>query len=294
MAKDDKMKLAIITGLSGAGKTEALRYFEDAGYYCIDNLPAHMILELIDFFVEKDKDINKIAVAVDLRSGYFFEDIFKVLEQLKKNKIIHKILFLESSKNVLVRRFSLTRRKHPLVTDGDLNAGIEEEIERTHDLKKKADIVIDTTLLSPKELRIEITEQFMSDTEKKGLLQVNIISFGFKYGIPQNAEIIMDVRFLPNPFYNEKLKNLTGKNCEVTRYVHTRQETKQFVAMFKDMLDFLIPNYIQEGKSYLCIGIGCTGGRHRSVVISDEIFDYLKLKGISAKIIHRDIDKAQE
>jgi RNase adapter protein RapZ len=291
MAKDYKIKLAIITGLSGAGKSEALRYFEDAGYYCIDNLPAHMILELIDFFAEKDKDIHKIAVAVDLRSGYFFEDIFHVLSNLEKNNISYKILFLESSKNVLIRRFSLTRRKHPLVIDGDLNAGIEEEIERTHELKEKADIVIDTTLLSPKELRIEITQQFMSDTEKKGLLQVNILSFGFKYGIPQNADIIMDVRFLPNPFYNDKLKDLTGESCEVINYVLTRQETKQFLTMFENMLDFLIPNYIQEGKSYLCIGIGCTGGKHRSVVISDKIFDYLKLKGISAKITHRDIIK---
>ena len=185
----------------------------------------------------------------------------------------------------------MTRRKHPLVIDGDLNAGIEEEIERTHELREKADIVIDTTLLSPKELRIEITQQFISDSEKKGLLQVKIISFGFKYGIPQNADIIMDVRFLPNPFYSEKLKVLTGEDCEVINYVLAQQETKQFLTMFENMLDFLIPNYIQEGKSYLCIGIGCTGGKHRSVVISDRIFDYLKLKGISAKIIHRDIIK---
>lgn len=291
MKKEEKVKLAIITGLSGAGKSEALRYFEDAGYYCIDNLPAHMILELIDFFSEKNRKVRKIAVAVDLRSGAFFDDIFKVLARLKKEKVSHRILFLESSKEVLAKRFSLTRRKHPLVEDGDLDSGIEEEIERTHALRERADTVIDTTLLTPKELRIQITDQFMSESEKKGLLQVHIISFGFKYGIPQNADIIMDVRFLPNPFYQEDLKGQTGRNSEVIHYVLFRPETKQFIAIFQDMLDFLIPNYIQEGKSYLCIGIGCTGGKHRSVVIAETVHDHLRAQGISVKMTHRDIEK---
>jgi RNase adapter protein RapZ len=291
MEKKYKIKLAIITGLSGAGRSEALKYFEDAGYYCIDNLPAHMIMEVIDFFSLKDPQVSKLAVAVDLRSGEFFDEIIKVLGELKRHRIAYRILFLESSRDVLIKRFSLTRRKHPLVKNGDLHSGIDEERERTHELREVADVVIDTSLLSPKELRIQIMEQFLSEPEKKGLLQVQVISFGFKYGIPQNAVIIMDVRFLPNPFYEDSLRDLTGKDTEVISYVNPRPETRQFITMFENMLDFLIPNYVQEGKSYLVIGIGCTGGKHRSVVIADKISQYLKSSGISVKITHRDINK---
>lgn len=286
-----KIELIIITGLSGAGKTEALKYFEDAGYYCIDNLPSHLILNLIDFFSESNINIEKIALAIDLRSGYLFDEIYKTLDKLKKRGIGYKILFLESSKSVLMKRFSLTRRKHPLVENGDIDSGIEKEIEKMHNLRKISDVVIDTTLFQPKELRIAITEQLLSSTEKSKLLQISIISFGYKYGIPENVDIIMDVRFIPNPFYNEELKDFSGKDKEVINYVLSREETKKFLRLFEKMLDFLIPNYIAEGKSYLSIGIGCTGGKHRSVVISEKIYDYLKLGGYSAKMFNRDMGK---
>lgn len=287
----NRIKIVIITGLSGAGKTEALRNFEDVGYYCIDNLPAILLLNIIDYFSLENRNIERIAVAIDLRSGYFFKEIYKTLDELNEKKIEYKILFLEASKDVIVKRYSQTRRKHPLVENGNLGEGIEKEIEKMERLRKIADIVIDTSVLNPKELRMTITESMESDIEVSKLLQISITSFGFKHGIPENMDIIMDVRFSMNPFYNEQLKDLDGRNEKVIDFVLQREENKRFILMFEKMLDFLIPNYIVEGKSYLSMGIGCTGGRHRSVVISDRIYEYLKLRGYSIKLNHRDIDK---
>lgn len=284
-----KIKIVIITGLSGAGKTEALRYFEDAGYYCIDNLPAYLLLNLIDYFSMEDRNINKVAFAIDLRSGYFFDEIYKTLDKLNERKIEYKILFLEASRSVIVKRYSLTRRRHPLVENGNLGSGIEREIEKMNRLREIADVVIDTSLLNSKELRMAITERMMSAVEKSKLLQISITSFGYKYGLPEGVDMVMDVRFLPNPFYNEELKDADGRDKKVIDFVLCREETKEFLLMFEKMLDFLIPNYIAEGKSYLGIGIGCTGGKHRSVVLSDKIYEYLKLKGYSIKLFHKDI-----
>jgi len=287
-------KLVIITGLSGAGKTAALRYFEDAGYYCVDNLPASLLLSLIGFFTVKDKDINKIAVAIDLRSGDLFNEIYNTLENLKKQKINYKVLFLEAAKSIIVKRFSLTRRKHPLVVDGDILSGIEKETEKLYYLREMSDVIINTTSLSPRELKVEIAERMMSEEEKSNLFQISLVSFGYKFGIPQESlDIVMDVRFLPNPYYLDDLKSLDGKHEKVINFVMTNDESKKFLRMFEKMLDFLIPNYIEEGKSYLGIGIGCTGGRHRSVVIADILYDYLKLKGYSVKLLHKDIDKGE-
>lgn len=285
------IELMIITGLSGAGKSETLRYFEDAGYYCIDNLPAHLLMDLIDFFLLKDCKITKIALAIDLRSGYFFDEIYKILERLKEKDIRFRILFLEASKSVITKRYSLTRRRHPLVDSGNLGDGIEKEIKRMQKLRDEADVIIDTTFLNAKELRVAITERIMTGDEKSRLLQISVISFGYKYAMPENMDIVMDVRFLPNPYYDEELKDLDGRNEKIIDFVMNREETKKFLRMFEKMLDFLIPNYIAEGKSYLGIGIGCTGGRHRSVVISDKINEYLNLKGYSAKLCHEDIRK---
>ena len=287
-------KLALITGLSGAGKTAALRYFEDAGYYCVDNLPASLLLNLIGFFAVKDKDINKIAVAIDLRSGDLFNEIYNTLENLKKQKINYKVLFLEAAKSIIMKRFSLTRRKHPLVVDGDILSGIEKETEKLYYLREISDVIIDTSSLSPRELKIEIAERMMSEEEKSNLFQISLVSFGYKFGIPRESlDIVMDVRFLPNPYYLDDLKSLDGKHEKVINFVMINDESKKFLRMFEKMLDFLIPNYIEEGKSYLGIGIGCTGGRHRSVVIADKLYDYLKLKGYSVKLLHKDIDKSE-
>jgi len=290
---NNEVNVVIITGLSGAGKTEALKYFEDAGYYCIDNLPVHLLLNLIDYFSIENRDIKNIAFAIDLRSSNFFEEIYKTLNELDKRKVKYRILFLEASKSVIVKRYSLTRRKHPLVRDGNLSGGIEVEIEKMSRLREMADVVIDTSLLNSKELRITITDRMMSNLEKSELMQILINSFGYKYGVPENMDIVMDVRFLPNPFYDEELKYLDGKNSKVIKFVLYRDETKKFLNIFERLLDFLIPNYIAEGKSYLGIAIGCTGGRHRSVVISDELYEYLKSKGYSVKLYHRDIDREE-
>lgn len=287
-------KLVIITGLSGAGKTAALRYFEDAGYYCVDNLPASLLLNLIGFFAVKDKGINKIAVAIDLRSGDLFNEIYNTLKNLKKQKINYKVLFLEAAESIIMKRFSLTRRKHPLVVDGDILSGIEKETEKLYSLREKSDVIIDTTSLSPRELKIEVAERMMSEEEKSNLFQISLVSFGYKFGIPRESlDIVMDVRFLPNPYYLDDLKSLDGKHEKVINFVMTNDESKKFLRMFEKMLNFLIPNYIEEGKSYLGIGIGCTGGRHRSVVIADKLYDYLKLKGYSVKLLHKDIDKGE-
>ncbi|MBA7591251.1 Nucleotide-binding protein YvcJ [subsurface metagenome] len=289
--KESKIKIVIITGLSGAGKTEAIKYFEDAGYYCIDNLPAYLLLSPIDYFSTEDRNINKVAFAIDLRSGYFFDEIYKTLDKLNERKIEYKILFLEASKSAIVKRYSLTRRKHPLVENGNLGSGIEREIEKMNRLREIADVVIDTSVLNSKELRTVITEHMMSAVEKSKLLQISITSFGYKYGLPEGVDMVMDIRFLPNPFYNEELRDADGRDKKVIDFVLCREETKEFLHMFEKMLDFLIPNYIMEGKSYLSIGIGCTGGKHRSVVISDNIYEYLKLKGYSIKLFHKDISK---
>lgn len=296
MVKDKKIRsggleLMIITGLSGAGKSEALKYFEDAGYYCIDNLPARLLLNLIEFFSSRDCKIKKIALAIDLRSGYFFEEIYIMLEKLKEKNIKYRILFLEASMRAITKRYSLTRRKHPLVESGSLADGIKKEIKKMEKLKNIADVIIDTSLLNSKELRVEIAERVMTDIEKSKLMQISVVSFGYKHRGPENMDIVMDVRFLPNPFYKEELKDLTGKNEKVRDFVLNREETKKFLKIFEELLDFLIPNYIAEGKSYLSIGIGCTGGKHRSVVLADGVNEYLNLKGYSSKLFHRDIDK---
>jgi len=219
----NKIELMIITGLSGAGKSEALKYFEDAGYYCIDNLPACLLVDLTDFFSSKDCKINKIALAIDLRSGHFFEEIYMILERLKEKNIKYRILFLEASKSAITKRYSLTRRKHPLVDKGSLADGIKKEIDKMKKLKGIANVIIDTTLLNPKELRVEITERLMTDIEKSKLMQISIVSFGYKHSVPENMDIVMDVRFLPNPFYKEKLKDLTGKNEKVRDFVLNRE-----------------------------------------------------------------------
>lgn len=290
----NEFKLIIVTGLSGAGKTAALRYFEDAGYYCIDNLPASLLINLIDFFNKKDSSINRIAVAIDLRSGALFDEIYKTIEILNEKEIIYKILFLEAARTTITSRFSLTRRKHPLVEDGDLVVGIEKEIQKLYKLREMSDVVIDTTSLTPRELKIEISERLMSPDEKNKLFQISLISFGYKYGIPhETLDIVMDVRFLPNPYYVEEIKDMDGLNQNIVNFVMSHAETKKFLLLFEKLLDFLIPNYIEEGKSYLGIGIGCTGGRHRSVVIAERIYDYLKFKGFSVKLFHKDIDKVE-
>jgi UPF0042 nucleotide-binding protein len=284
------MRLLIITGISGAGKSLVVKYLEDIGFFCVDNLPPLLMRKFVEICIQSRGKINKIALVIDIRGGELFNDLVPELNDLKEAGISYEILFLEASDSVLVKRFKESRRIHPLATGGRLIEGIKKERETLSEIRKNATHVIDTSNLTPRQLKEEITGIFLEGKRFDGLI-INIISFGFKYGIPIDCDLVFDVRFIPNPFYIDSMKKQTGKNEAVREYVLGFKETSEFLVKLKDMLEFLIPNYIKEGKSQLVIGIGCTGGRHRSVAISEELFTYLSEKEHRVVIDHRDIDK---
>ena len=281
------MRFVIITGLSGAGKTQALNAMEDMGFFCIDNFPPALIPKLADLFYQS-KNMDKIALGMDIRGGEFFEDIYASLDFLKKNNYDYEIIFLEASDEVLIKRFKETRRKHPLSIDGRIINGINEERKRLKEIRKMADSIIDTTNLTSAQLKQELSNIFLEGRKFKGII-ISIMSFGYKYGIPLEADLVFDVRFLPNPFYIEELKNLTGNDDAVKEYVLKWDEAKEFITRLTDMIEFLLPYYIREGKSQLVIGIGCTGGKHRSVTIANTLYDLLKKDEYSVILDHRDI-----
>jgi len=283
------MKMHIITGMSGAGKSLIMKVIEDLGFYCIDNMPPKLIPEFAKMY-EKTKMLSEVAVVVDIRGGEFLEDFFPALAILDKNSIDYDILFLEANEKNLVKRYKETRRKHPLATETTtLQEAIEIERNKLERIKNKADYIIDSSNLLPKELRNEIKD-LLVDTSEREKLMINIISFGFKYGTPLDCDLVFDVRFIPNPYYNTSMRKLTGKNEIVKNYVLKQEQTKEFIIKLTDMIEFLIPNYIKEGKTQLVIGIGCTGGRHRSVAIADNIGEKLKANNHRIIIKHRDID----
>jgi UPF0042 nucleotide-binding protein len=284
------MRLLIITGISGAGKSLVVKYLEDIGFFCVDNLPPLLMRKFVEICIQSRGKINKIALVIDIRGGELFNDLVPELNDLKEAGISYEILFLEASDSVLVKRFKESRRIHPLATGGRLIEGIKKERETLSEIRKNATHVIDTSNLTPRQLKEEITGIFLEGKRFDGLI-INIISFGFKYGIPIDCDLVFDVRFIPNPFYIDSMKKQTGKNEAVREYVLGFKQTSEFLVKLKDMLEFLIPNYIKEGKSQLVIGIGCTGGRHRSVAISEELFTYLSEKEHRVVIDHRDIDK---
>ncbi len=276
--------IVIITGLSGSGKTVALRTLEDSGFFCVDNLP----IALIDSFVSivsKNIDIKKIGIGIDIREKGFLFEINEVLNVLK-NKYRTEILFLEADKDVLVRRFKETRRPHPL--GGNLEESIQIEKERISLLKEGADRIIDTSSLTPHQLRQIVSSLYKIQTGKKAMTVV-LISFGFKLGVPQNIDLLFDARFLPNPNFVPVLKPLKGTDKRVSDFVFKHQAAKAYVKKIKEFIDFLIPMYIKEGRSYLTIGIGCTGGKHRSPAIAEKLQGYIKKHPIDLSIVHRDI-----
>jgi UPF0042 nucleotide-binding protein len=280
-------KFVIITGISGAGKSCALRTFEDMGYYCIDNLPCNLIPDVMEMF-EKEKREGKIAMTIDIREEEFFDYFEKSLEILKNKNKKYTLLFLEAKKEIIMRRYEETRRVHPLQKIGfTLNDALDKEIDMLRNIKEKANLVIDTSELTIWDLRKKLKDIF----EEKIKMQIEIITFGFKYGIPTQLDLLFDVRFLPNPHYIDELKKLNGKDERVKEFVLNSDETKKFMEKLKEMLDFLIPSYEKEGKVYLVIGFGCTGGSHRSVVIGEEIKNFLEEKGYGVEIYHRDIEK---
>lgn len=277
--------IVIITGLSGSGKTVALRALEDSDFFCVDNLP----IALIDSFVSvisRNSGIKKAGIGIDIREKGFLSEVGDVLKNLR-NKYRTEVLFLEAEKDVLLRRFKETRRPHPL--GGDIEEAIQIEEEKLSILREAADRIVDTSSFSPHQLRQFITSHY-GILRVKRVITVNLISFGFKFGTPQNIDLLFDVRFLPNPYFVPELKPLKGTDKRVSEYVLKRSEVKLFIRKIKKFMDFLIPLYIKEGRPYLTIGIGCTGGKHRSPVIVEKLRSLLKKHPVDLNVVHRDID----
>lgn len=285
------MRFVMVTGLSGAGKTQAIRNLEDLGYFCVDNLPPTLIPKFAEACYQTDGRIDKIALVIDIRGGKFFDDLFESLNYLKDEGYKYEILFLDASDEVLVKRFKESRRKHPLAPDGRILNGISMERNRLREVKNRSNNIIDTSKLATRELREEITRIYSEEGQIENELMVTVVSFGFKYGIPVDSDLVFDVRFLPNPYYIPELKRFSGKDEPVNKYVMDFDETKKFISKLYDMLDFLIPHYLKEGKRQLIVSIGCTGGRHRSVVIANRIYSKLKSHGYKVNIDHRDIEE---
>lgn len=285
------MRFLIVTGLSGAGKTQATRTLEDLGYFCVDNLPPKLISKFADACLQSDGKIEKVALVIDIRGGVFFDDLFESLNELKKNNFTYEILFLEASDEVLIKRFKETRRSHPLSPGGRVITGIEEERKKLREIKDRADNIIDTSKYAIKDLRAKINLLYGTGETSNKQIKVTILSFGFKYGIPTDSDLVFDVRFIPNPFYIPELKPYSGNDKPVRDYVLKQDETTGFLSRLKDMLDFLVPNYVKEGKRQLIISIGCTGGRHRSVAIANAVYEMMKETKYDVNLEHRDIDE---
>ena len=283
------MRIVFVTGMSGAGKRTALKVFEDAGYYCVDNLPVQLILKFVELANAQTNKITNLALGVDVRTGEAFHDIEDELNLMKKAGYNYEILFLEADDDVLVKRYKETRRNHPLAGEHRIMEGILQEREEIAFLKNEADYIIDTTTLLTRDLRQEIEQIFMQDKSFSNLM-VTILSFGFKYGIPEDADLVFDVRFLPNPYYVDELKPLTGNDKPIQDFVMKHEESHIFIEKLTDLIKFLIPNYILEGKNRLVIAVGCTGGKHRSVTLANELYKRLEGGDFGLKIEHRDID----
>lgn len=281
------MEFVIITGMSGAGKSHAMKAMEDMGYYCMDNLPPALLLKFAQLCQNSKKEIDKVAIVADIRGGIFFDDLFISLDELNKEGIGYKILFLDASNEVLINRFKEMRRPHPLAHNGRAIDGIIEERKLLSEVKRRADYVINTSRLTISMLREEISKIFLQGVELRKLT-ISVVSFGFKNGILLDADLVFDVRFTTNPHYIPELRDLTGEDDRVKEYVFRWEQTNVFVEKTIDLLEFLIPNYIKEGKTQLVIGIGCTGGKHRSVAIAYEIKDRLNKNGHRAIVSHRD------
>ena len=276
------MRFVIVTGMSGAGKSTTLKMMEDMGYFCVDNMPIPLMTKLTELLIVPNGEITKIALGLDIRSGQNLRALDQVLDELEKTKIPLEILFLESNDDTLVKRYKETRRNHPLSKGGRIENGIAKERKKIAFLKERADYILDTSRMLTRELRSELNRIFAENKEYKNLY-ITVLSFGFKYGIPSDADLVFDVRFLPNPYYIDELRPKSGNDKEVREYVMDNDKAR---------MEFLIPNYVQEGKTQLVIGIGCTGGKHRSVTLANELYEALsKNDNYGIRIEHRDIGK---
>ena len=285
------MRFVIVTGMSGAGKSTALKVLEDAGYFCVDNLPIALFSKFIELFQRSEDVPAQVALGVDIRSGQALEEMQSILEAMSEREVAFEILYLDARDDILVKRFKETRRSHPLAGDERVDKGIALERKKLAFLRERADYILDTSQLLTRELKKELDNVFVKNKSFKNLM-VTILSFGFKYGIPADADLVFDVRFLPNPYYIDELKTLTGNDALVSDYVMSFPEANEFLKKLADMIRFLIPNYIIEGKNQLVIGIGCTGGKHRSVTLANGL--YKEISGeedFGVKCEHRDIEK---
>lgn len=285
------MRFVVVTGMSGSGKTTALKMLEDVGFYCVDNLPLQLVEKFVEMVAVPESEFNKIALGLDVRADIHFEEAIHVLKALKASGVPVEILFLDSDDLSLIKRYKETRRVHPLAQDGRVEDGVQKERRILEEIRKNADYVLDTTNLLTRELKAELDRIFVKN-EAYNSLMITILSFGFKYGIPTDADLVFDVRFLPNPYYIDGLRSKTGNDVEIQEYVMGFPEAGAFLDKLTDMLRFLIPNYIKEGKYRLVVAIGCTGGKHRSVTLANALYNRLKDHGnYGLKLEHKDIDK---
>ena len=286
------MRIVIGTGMSGAGKSTVLKMFEDIGYYCVDNMPVALVEKFVELAVAGNSEFKNIALGVDIRSGQAFAGFEDVLERISDFGIKYEILFLDCADSVLVKRYKETRRNHPLSKGGRIENGIAKERKKIAFLKERADYILDTSRMLTRELRSELNRIFAENKEYKNLY-ITVLSFGFKYGIPSDADLVFDVRFLPNPYYIDELRPQSGNDKPVRDYVMNNDISKEFLKKLVDMVEFLIPNYVAEGKNQLVIAIGCTGGKHRSVTLANELYERLSVaeKEYGVRKEHRDIEK---
>lgn len=283
------MRFVVVTGMSGGGKTTALKMLEDAGFYCVDNMPVSLIEKFVELISMPNSEISKVALGLDVRTDQSFEDATRILEKLKAAGYKIEILFMDAAENALIKRYKETRRVHPLSPDGRVEDGVRKERKILEAIRKNADYVFDTSNLLTRELKESLTRIFVNNEEYNSLM-ITVMSFGFKHGIPVDADLVFDVRFLPNPFYIDELKTKTGNDKEVQDYVMSFKESEEFLEKLLDMIQFLIPNYVKEGKYQLVVGIGCTGGKHRSVTLANELYRRMKDKGeYGIKLYHRDV-----
>ncbi len=287
--KDEKFRLIIVTGMSGAGKTQACRYMEDLGYFVVDNLPPVFIPKFVELCKHAGGHVGKVVLVVDTRSREFFDTFIHILDDMDKDDVPYEMLFMDASDPVIIRRYKETRRRHPMAPSSRISDGISKERERLAPARAKATYIIDTSELRKVDLRDKIHRIF--GTSEGEQMNVNVVSFGFKFGMPLDADMVLDVRFLPNPFYIEAMRHKSGAVPEVAEYIAKWSVTQEFISHLDAMVDFLVPQYIKEGKSQFVIAVGCTGGMHRSVFIAKHIYDRLSAKGYPVKLEHRDLMK---
>lgn len=283
------MRFVVVTGMSGGGKSTALKMLEDVGFYCVDNLPSSLIEKFVELISMPNGEITKVALGLDVRADQSFKETTRILKNLKEKGYQFEILFMEASEQVLIKRYKETRRVHPLAVDGRVEDGVRKEQEVLKTIRKMADYVLDSSTLLTRELKAELDRIFVRNEEYNSLM-ITVMSFGFKHGIPADADLVFDVRFLPNPFYIDELKHKTGNDKEVQDFVMSFPDSDVFLEKLTDMIHFLVPNYVKEGKYRLVIAIGCTGGKHRSVTLANELYKRMKDQGeYGIKLYHRDM-----